>query len=48
MTLRPGDVIATGVVLGKGEQEVFLKPGDIVEGEIPPIGVLRNHAVATA
>lgn len=47
-TLRPGDVIATGVVLGKGEEEVFLKPGDIVEGEIPPIGVLRNHVVATA
>ena len=38
MTLEPGDVIASGTPAGVGP----LKVGDIVEIEIPEIGVLRN------
>jgi len=38
MTLEPGDVISTGTPEGVGP----LKPGDVVEVEIPGIGVLRN------
>jgi 2-keto-4-pentenoate hydratase/2-oxohepta-3-ene-1,7-dioic acid hydratase in catechol pathway len=38
MTLEPGDVIATGTPAGVGP----LQPGDIVEVEIPGIGILRN------
>lgn len=45
MTLRPGDVITTGMPHGTGE-EIMLKPGDTVEGEIERLGVLRNPAVA--
>lgn len=47
MTLRPGDIITTGMPHGLGE-EVMLKPGDMVEGEIERLGVLRNPAVAEA
>jgi len=47
MTLRPGDIITTGMPHGLGE-EIMLKPGDIVEGEIERLGVLRNPAVAEA
>lgn len=47
MTLRPGDVIATGspagVGFGRGE---FLKPGDVVRIEIAHCGVLENRMVA--
>lgn len=47
MTLRPGDVIATGspagVGFGRGE---FLKPGDVVRIEIANCGVLENRMVA--
>ncbi len=39
MTLRRGDVIATGTPAGVGE----LKHGDIVEVEIENIGTLRNY-----
>ncbi|HIT63393.1 MAG TPA: fumarylacetoacetate hydrolase family protein [Candidatus Ventrimonas merdavium] len=39
MTLEPGDVIATGTPAGAG----FLMPGDVVEVEIPPIGILVNQ-----
>ncbi len=46
MTLEPGDIIATGtpagVAMGMDEPK-WLKPGDVVECEIPPIGVLRNR-----
>ena len=45
MTLRPGDVIATGTPEGVGftrEPPVFLASGDVVEIEIGSIGVLRN------
>jgi 2-keto-4-pentenoate hydratase/2-oxohepta-3-ene-1,7-dioic acid hydratase in catechol pathway len=47
MTLRPGDIITTGMPHGLGE-EIMLKPGDTVEGEIERLGVLRNPAVAEA
>jgi 2-keto-4-pentenoate hydratase/2-oxohepta-3-ene-1,7-dioic acid hydratase in catechol pathway len=47
MTLRPGDIITTGMPHGLGE-EVMLKPGDTVEGEIERLGVLRNPVVAEA
>lgn len=39
MTLKPGDVIATGTPPGVGP----LKPGDIVEVEIENIGILKNY-----
>ena len=38
MTLEPGDAIFTGTPAGVGP----LHPGDVVEIEIPGIGVLRN------
>jgi 2-keto-4-pentenoate hydratase/2-oxohepta-3-ene-1,7-dioic acid hydratase in catechol pathway len=43
MTLEPGDLIATGTPSGVGP----LRAGDVVEVEIPGIGVLRNSVVAT-
>ena len=39
MTLEPGDVISTGTPPGVGP----LVDGDVVEIEIPEIGVLRNN-----
>ena len=42
MTLEPGDLIATGTPAGVGK----LQPGDVVEVEIPEVGVLRNPVVA--
>ena len=44
MTLKPGDVISTGTPEGVAAHtgEPFLKDGDIVEGRIERIGVLRN------
>ena len=42
MTLEPGDLIATGTPAGVGP----LKPGDVVEIDIPGVGVLRNPVVA--
>jgi 2-keto-4-pentenoate hydratase/2-oxohepta-3-ene-1,7-dioic acid hydratase in catechol pathway len=44
-TLRPGDMIATGTPTGAGarmEPPAWLRPGDVVEVEVPGIGVLRN------
>jgi len=38
MTLEPGDLVATGSPAGVGP----LEPGDVVEVEIPGVGVLRN------
>jgi 2-keto-4-pentenoate hydratase/2-oxohepta-3-ene-1,7-dioic acid hydratase in catechol pathway len=38
MTLEPGDLILTGTPEGVGK----LAPGDVVEVEIPGVGVLRN------
>ena len=45
ITLYPGDIIATGTPAGVGagfDPPRFLKAGDIVRIEIPPIGVLEN------
>ena len=45
MTLYPGDILLTGTPSGVGIGRTppeFLKPGDVVEAEIPAIGVLRN------
>jgi 2-keto-4-pentenoate hydratase/2-oxohepta-3-ene-1,7-dioic acid hydratase in catechol pathway len=44
-TLEPGDVISTGTPVGAGvrfDPPRFLKPGDVVEVEVPGIGVLSN------
>jgi 2-keto-4-pentenoate hydratase/2-oxohepta-3-ene-1,7-dioic acid hydratase in catechol pathway len=44
-TLRAGDVITTGTPHGEGP-ETFLSAGDLVEGEVTGLGVLRNPVVA--
>ena len=45
-TLEPGDVIATGTVPGVGRAfNTYLNVGDIVECEIPPIGVLKHKVI---
>ena len=44
-TLEPGDIIATGTPSGVAmgmDEPAWLKPGDVVECEIPGIGILRN------
>ena len=44
-TLSPGDLLFTGTPAGVGftrQPPVFLQPGDVVEVEIPRIGVLSN------
>jgi 2-keto-4-pentenoate hydratase/2-oxohepta-3-ene-1,7-dioic acid hydratase in catechol pathway len=38
MTLEPGDLVATGTPAGVGP----LTDGDVVEVEIPGVGVLHN------
>jgi acylpyruvate hydrolase len=48
MTLEPGDIIATGTPAGVGFKRKpprFLKAGDVIEVEIPPIGKIRNKVV---
>ena len=46
MTLRPGDVIATGTPSGVGRPRgIFLKPGDTVTIELGGIGRLQNPVV---
>ncbi len=50
-TLKPGDYIWTGTPTGAGvhrNPSVWLKPGDVVEVEVPEIGVLRNKVVDEA
>ena len=47
VTLNPGDIITTGMPHGIGD-EIFLKAGDVVEGEIAGLGVLRNPVVPEA
>jgi len=45
MKLQPGDVIATGTPSGAGfsrKPPAWLRPGDVVEVDIPGVGVLRN------
>lgn len=49
MTLRPGDVLATGTPLGVGafrSPPRFLQDGDEVEVEVEGVGVLRNRCRA--
>jgi 2-keto-4-pentenoate hydratase/2-oxohepta-3-ene-1,7-dioic acid hydratase in catechol pathway len=49
MTLEPGDVIATGTPAGVGftrEPPIALAPGDVVEVDIPGVGLLTNPVVA--
>ncbi len=46
--LKPGDIIATGTPNGAGarfDPPKYLKDGDVVEVEVPGIGVLRNPVV---
>ncbi|NOT08823.1 MAG: fumarylacetoacetate hydrolase family protein [Gemmatimonadales bacterium] len=38
MTLEPGDIVATGTPAGVGP----LAPGDVVEVEVPGVGILSN------
>jgi 2-keto-4-pentenoate hydratase/2-oxohepta-3-ene-1,7-dioic acid hydratase in catechol pathway len=50
-TLRPGDHILTGTPTGAGshaDPPKWLKPGDVLEIEVPEIGVLRNTVVDEA
>ena len=42
MTLEAGDLVLTGTPAGVGP----LKPGDVVEVEIPGVGILSNPVVA--
>lgn len=42
ITLQAGDVIMTGTPSGVGP----MRPGDVVEIEIPQVGILRNPVVA--
>src|SRR5258706_1012154 len=47
-TLKPGDLIFTGTPVGAGglqQQPTWLKPGDVLEVEVPETGVLRNTVV---
>ena len=44
-TLSPGDIIVTGTPTGAGarfDPPVWLRPGDVVEVEVPGIGILSN------
>ncbi len=41
MTLEPGDLISTGTPAGVGP----MRPGDVVEVKIGPIGSLRNRVI---
>jgi 2-keto-4-pentenoate hydratase/2-oxohepta-3-ene-1,7-dioic acid hydratase in catechol pathway len=48
-TLKPGDLIVTGTPTGAGarfDPPKWLKAGDVVEVEVPGIGLLSNHVVA--
>mgnify|MGYP001816858026 CR=1 FL=1 len=45
---KPGDMISTGTPLGAGarfEPPRYLAPGDVVEIEVPGIGLLRNGVI---
>ncbi|AXB42730.1 fumarylacetoacetate hydrolase family protein [Amycolatopsis albispora] len=50
MTLRPGDLLATGTPSGVGYARTppwLLRPGDVVEVEVDRLGVLRNPIVGS-
>lgn len=47
--LLPGDIIATGTPDGVGflrDPKVWLVPGDVMEVDIPGVGLLRNSVIA--
>jgi 2-keto-4-pentenoate hydratase/2-oxohepta-3-ene-1,7-dioic acid hydratase in catechol pathway len=47
-TLKPGDLIVTGTPTGAGarfDPPRWLKPGDVVEVEVPGIGILANPVI---
>ncbi|MBS0417871.1 MAG: fumarylacetoacetate hydrolase family protein [Proteobacteria bacterium] len=47
VTLKPGDVIATGTPTGVGMgRGIFLKPGDVMTASVEGIGLLRNPVAA--
>ena len=47
LTLKPGDVIATGTPTGVGmARGIYLRPGDVMTATIESIGTLRNPVVA--
>jgi 2-keto-4-pentenoate hydratase/2-oxohepta-3-ene-1,7-dioic acid hydratase in catechol pathway len=47
LTLKPGDVLATGTPTGVGmARGVYLKPGDVMTASIESIGTLRNPVAA--
>jgi len=47
LTLKPGDVIATGTPTGVGmSRGVFLSPGDVMDASISSIGSLSNPVAA--
>ena len=46
LTLKPGDIVATGTCTGVGSfQGIFLKPGDQITMEVESIGTLANPVV---
>lgn len=50
-TLKPGDLIVTGTPTGAGarfDPPRWLKPGDLVEVEVPGVGLLANRVVDEA
>ncbi|MEE8092636.1 MAG: fumarylacetoacetate hydrolase family protein [Gammaproteobacteria bacterium] len=47
LTLKPGDVIATGTPTGVGmSRGIYLKPGDVMDASISSIGSLSNPVAA--
>ncbi|MCX7153461.1 MAG: fumarylacetoacetate hydrolase family protein [Proteobacteria bacterium] len=47
LTLKPGDIIATGTPTGVGMgMGIYLKPGDVMSASIESIGTLENPVVA--
>jgi 2-keto-4-pentenoate hydratase/2-oxohepta-3-ene-1,7-dioic acid hydratase in catechol pathway len=47
-TLEPGDILITGTPAGAGGRSnppCYLVPGDVVEVEVPGIGILRNRVI---
>jgi 2-keto-4-pentenoate hydratase/2-oxohepta-3-ene-1,7-dioic acid hydratase in catechol pathway len=53
MGYSAGDVLSTGTVSGvagfrEDAEDWYLKPGDVMEGEIERLGVLRNPVISRA
>jgi 2,4-diketo-3-deoxy-L-fuconate hydrolase len=50
MTLLPGDIVSTGtppgVALGMKPEQIYLKPGDVVELGIDGLGSSKQHLKA--